>query len=280
MRALRAWQWAVAALILTGLGWQFAAHAPPDWSVLGAPSLAPLAIAAVLGTASYVVLATAWASLRGGGESWLDVGGTWFASLLARYAPGGIWQGAVRASGDHARGGRLRDALARYATEQALGCFSAASLALLLFAVGPLTHPALIVGVAFVAIAAALSPIALTRFGAMATWPLAAVGWTFVAHLLMAFGFSAFVASVAPVDSVDLALNARAFLVAGLAGVLAVFVPAGLGVREGVLAWLLAPRLGIAIAVAIALAARVGLLACELAAWGLWAMARHREARP
>lgn len=52
------------------------------------------------------------------------------------------------------------------------------------------------------------------------------------------------------------------------------------GVREGVLAWLLAPRLVIAIAVAIALAARAGLLACELAAWGLRAMARRREARP
>ena len=99
MKAFRAWQWAVAALILTGLGWQFAAHAPPDWSVLGAPSLA---IVAVLGTASYVVFATAWASLRWGGESWLDVGGTWFASLLARYAPSAF--GTVRASGDHGRG--------------------------------------------------------------------------------------------------------------------------------------------------------------------------------
>jgi len=67
------------------------------------------------------------------------------------------------------------------------------------------------------------------------------------------------------------------FLAAGVAGLLVVFVPAGIGVREAVLAGLLAPGFGVAPAIAIALAARVWLLACEAAAFGLWWLATRRR---
>jgi len=279
MTGARAWQWAVAAVILAGLGWQVAIHAPHDWSPPPAPSPLLLALAFILGSASYVALAAAWARLRGHGESWLDVGGVWFASLLARYAPGGIWQGAVRASGDRLRGGSLRDALLRYASEQALACFSAAALALVLFALRPMPIPALAAGLATVAVLAALVPPLLTRLQAPAAWPVAAAVWTVVAHTLMAVGFAAFAAAWLPSEAIDVLGDARAFLIAGLAGLLAVIVPAGLGVREGVLAWLLAPRIGVAAAVGIALGARVWLLACECLAWSAWAVLRRWRAR-
>ncbi len=280
MTHLRLWRWSLALLILVGLGWQLAVHAPDDWSALATPALSPLALAAVAATASYVAMATAWARLRNRGESWVDVGGAWFASLLARYVPGGIWQGAVRATEGHARGERLSDNVAAFLSEQALACFSAASLALLSLVAGPSMPAWLVTGLAAVGAIAVGASFVLARIASHPTWPMKAVGWTLLGHGLIAASFAAFVASFAPGDSVDLLVSARAFLVAGLASVLVVFVPAGLGVREGVLAWMLAPRLGVGMALAVALMARIGLLGCELAAWGIWAAARRRGRQP
>jgi hypothetical protein len=279
MRTVRAWQWGVAALILAGLGWQVATHAPPEWNAPAAPSVPALAIAFALCTVAYVAFANAWARLCGRGESWLDVGGVWFASLVARYAPGGIWQGAVRATGDRRGGDRVRDALLRYVAEQALLCCTAAVLAIVLLAFRPLPVPGLAAGLAALAAAAVLAPRWLSRFGAPWPWPATAVAWAFGAHALMALGFAAFATAWTPAEAVDILRDARGFLIAALAGMLAVFVPAGLGVREGVLAWLLAPQLGVAAGVAVALAARVFLLGCELAAWGSWAVARWLSRR-
>jgi hypothetical protein len=280
MSGVRAWKWGVAVVILAGLGWQVFTHVPPDASMFTAPAPLPLGLAFALGTASYIAFATAWARLRARGESWLDVGGVWFASLLARYAPGGVWQGAVRASGDRLVGVGLRDSLVRYASEQALACFSAATIALVSVAVRPLPMPALAAGLAAVALLAAIAPPLLARLGAPASWSRPAVLWTLTAHVLMAAGFASFAASWLPADAVDFIGDARGFLIAGLAGLLAVFVPAGLGVREAVLAWLLAPRVGVAAAVAIAIGARVWLFACECLAWTAWAVIRRRQARP
>jgi len=80
---------------------------------------------------------------------------------------------------------------------------------------------------------------------------------------------------------VDLCVGATsmaAFLVAGVAGILAVFVPAGLGVREAALSLLLAPQLGEGLAIGLALASRVWLLLSELGAFGAWiVLARIRR---
>lgn len=280
MTGYRAWQWGVAILILAGLGWQFVAYAPRDASTLALPSPLPLTLAVILGTAGYVALATAWAKLRARDETWLDVGGVWFASLFARYAPGGVWQGAVRASGDRLKGLRLRDSLVAYASEQALACFSAAALVLASLAVRPLPTPTLAAGLAIVALASALVPRVASRLGRPASWTAAAMAWTGIAHVLMAVGFAAFAAAWLPAEAADWLGDARGFLIAGLAGLLAVFVPAGLGVREAVLAWLLTPRVGVAAAVGIAIAARVWLLSCECVAWMAWAVIRRRQWRP
>jgi hypothetical protein len=264
------WRWAIATLILGGIGWQIAHLPMQDWQKLSAPQAAPLALAAMFGTAAYVWLSVAWARLRGQGETWIEVGGVWFASLLARYLPGAIWQGAARVAGGRAAGEPAARALARFASEQALGCFSASILALLLYLARPMLAPVLAAVLAAVALAAAAVPY-LLRSSRLPPWPWSAIGWTIAAHVLMATGFAAFVASWIPLAPGEIPLMTRAFLVAGLAGVLAIFVPAGMGVREG-LAWLLAPTLGMAAALAIALTARVWLLTCEFAAFGLWAM--------
>jgi uncharacterized membrane protein YbhN (UPF0104 family) len=66
------------------------------------------------------------------------------------------------------------------------------------------------------------------------------------------------------------------FFVAAIAGLIAIFVPAGLGVREAVLAGMLTPNFGVAPAIAIAIAARIWLLACEGIAFSLWWIATRR----
>jgi hypothetical protein len=268
-------RWAIAILILGGIGWQIGHIPAQDWQRLNAPQASPLALATILGTAAYVWLSVAWARLRGQGETWIEVGGVWFVSLLARYLPGAIWQGAARVAGGRAVGESAAHTLARFASEQALGCFSASILALLLFPARPMLAPILAAALAAIALGAAIAPY-LLRSSRLPPWPSSALGWTIAAHVLAALGFAAFVSSWTPLAPEGIASMARAFLVAGLAGVLAIFVPAGMGVREGVLAWLLAPTLGLAPAVAIALAARVWLLICEFSAFGLWAVIAMR----
>jgi len=149
------WRWAIAALILGGIGWQIGHIPAQDWQWLSKPQAVPLALAAVLGTAAYVWLSAAWARLRGQGETWIEAGDVWFASLLARYKPGAAWQGAARVAGGHAAGEPAARALAQFASEQALGCFSASILALLRLAARPALAPILSVALVVIALAAA-----------------------------------------------------------------------------------------------------------------------------
>ena len=276
MRHAAVYRYGLAGLILAGLCWQLV-RAPPDWSTLGHPDLSALAIAACAAIASTIAMANVWARLRGRAESWIDVGAVWFPSLLARYLPGGVWQGAVRAIEGRRRGEAVADNLGTFAAEQALACFSAALLALALQAAGPPMPAWLVGGLVATATAAAVGLVVLGRMRLGPRWSTGAFAWTLAGHSLIAAAFAAFVAAFAPdaATATDLLVSARAFLVAGLAGILAVFVPAGLGVREGLIAWLLAPSLGGGVALAIALLARVGLVGCELAAWGVWAVARR-----
>jgi uncharacterized membrane protein YbhN (UPF0104 family) len=93
----------------------------------------------------------------------------------------------------------------------------------------------------------------------------------------MGLGFVALVSSLtATISAPDAAAYVVMFFVAAIAGLLALFVPAGLGVREAVLASMLTPGFGAAPAIAIAIAARVWLLACEGLAFALWWIATRR----
>ncbi|MEP6657401.1 MAG: hypothetical protein ABJC33_09205 [Betaproteobacteria bacterium] len=278
MSRLIRWRWAVAALVLGALIWQSMRLSSTEWRLPDRLSAWPLALATALATFSYVAMATAWARLRGRGEGWIDVGGPWFASLIARYAPGGIWQGAVRVSHHSMRGRGITDALIRFLSEQALACFSTSVVALLLSIALP-SPLWLIASLAAVAATALVSSIVLARRGLPTGWAPAAIGWTLAAHVAMAAAVAFLVVSWRPLDITVFLLIARAFLVAGLAGLLVPLVPAGLGVREMVLTWLLTPTFSVGQALAIALASRAGLLCCELFVGGVWATAYRLRGR-
>jgi|SoiMethySBSTD1v2_1073268.scaffolds.fasta_scaffold687671_2 hypothetical protein len=271
MNARRWWKWGVAAVILAGLGWQLARIDATGLIALPAPAWTVLLLATALALASYAAFIQAWVVLRGRGETWPAVAPAWWASLLARYLPGGIGQGALRLGAAHAAGEGLRNTLERYVAEQLLACFSATVVALALVIAWPVPLPAGLLGaLAVVAILAAAAPLVGKHAGLDVGWNPRALAWMLAGHVAMASGFAAFTQSmVADADAATLASAATAFLIAGVAGLLAIFVPAGLGVRETVLAVLLAPRIGAAQAITLALAARLWLIACEIVGWAL-----------
>jgi uncharacterized membrane protein YbhN (UPF0104 family) len=90
--------------------------------------------------------------------------------------------------------------------------------------------------------------------GELAAWLLAFAA----AHVLVGLGFVALLAALghgtafSPVEAVGILTAAH------LGGIVAVVAPAGLGVREALLAGLLAPTLGVEAALAVALVTRAG----------------------
>jgi len=95
----------------------------------------------------------------------------------------------------------------------------------------------------------------------------------FAVWFTMGAAFYAFVRALTPVPWSHLPLVTGVYALSWVSGFLAVFAPAGLGVREGMLAYLLVQFLPEPAALAAALASRVWLMGCEvlfvLAAWGM-----------
>ncbi|MHB1477889.1 MAG: UPF0104 family protein, partial [Coriobacteriia bacterium] len=74
-----------------------------------------------------------------------------------------------------------------------------------------------------------------------------------------------------------LSLSLGAFAAASIGGLLVLFAPGGIGVREAILAGLLAPSYPLAVAVAAGVAARLWSTAVELLASGVSALMTHRR---
>lgn len=262
-------RWSIAVLILAGLAWQAVHLAQTMPSALWPRSPLPVALSVVPAVLAYLAFAWSWIELAARGD-WQSAGRLWFASLLARYVPGAVWQGAVRVAGASAAGTHVGRTVAQFVSEQSLACASAALLALLLTGAGASLPENLVPVLAATAVLAVTASLLISRRMPAVRWPPRAILAMATGHTLLAVGFALFVFGWHAGSLADSLAFAQALLVAGLAGVLAVFVPAGLGVREGVLAWLLTPQLGPADALAVALASRVWTIGCELLAWASW----------
>ncbi|MXO49420.1 hypothetical protein GRI69_14280 [Erythrobacter vulgaris] len=99
--------------------------------------------------------------------------------------------------------------------------------------------------------------------------------WFVAPRLLNGAGFVLIVAAVAPVTPGDWAVLGAIYVVAGAIGILAVFVPSGLGVREGVIVVLASPIIGTSDAIFAAILARLIATAADAlvalaAALALW----------
>ena len=288
-RGLR-WVERGAVLVVFGfLAWYLARHwrevSAYDWTIDG-PRLALASALVVLAYSGFVLTWRRVLRAFGGRLTVADAHRVWYFGNLGRYVPGKIFQLAGTAYLARAKG---VDPLVTLA----------ASLAAQLFVIGGGVIVALValpeiagraapgLEAAALALAAAFALVALTPlFGLLhrlalrvARRPELHTAIPFRERLvvlvastalmaLFGLAFSLFVTATttAPRDEVRALIGISA---AGyLAGFLAVFVPGGLGVREGVYALLLGLYIPPSVAVAVAILSRLWLTLCELAVVG------------
>ena len=235
-----------------------------------------LAISMLLYFAAQALFASSWHRLlsdRGeSGELLADIA-RWCVSTAGKYFPGKVWHAVARVGLYHGaeRGRKVAPAFVRET------CLSLSAAMTLVAAHGFLDDSALgrlqfvfSIG-AVLLLLLSLPGIARIALGWLARWtPLRlavpagglgvmAVVWLMqlVAYVLFGLGLLALARGLG-IGQAGLALPMVAALCfAGLAGIAAFFVPAGIGVREVALAWYLAPYVGPAPAALLAVSARV-----------------------
>jgi glycosyltransferase 2 family protein len=172
-----------------------------------------------------------------------DQVGRWCRTQVTRYLPGGIWAPLARSTLVH---GRVRDKLAAVAAENVIQlCLALAVGGLWMIIRQPRFVPLAILGVVPLALAGWLQRrTKVSRRGIARASVVAAVGW-------VAYGVSAVLAQVAVTglrDDLYPLYIAGAACVAWAIGLVAVFAPSGVGVREVVYVWFLSsfyPRAGL-----------------------------------
>jgi hypothetical protein len=163
-----------------------------------------------------------------------DQVGRWCRTQVTRYLPGGIWAPLARSTLVR---GRVRDKLAAVAAEGIIQlCLALAVGALWMIIRQPRFLPMAILGVLPLAAAGWLQRrTQVTRRGIARASVVAAVGW-------VAYGVSAVLAQLAITgvrDDIYPLYVAGAACMAWAVGLVAVFAPSGVGVREVVYVWFL-----------------------------------------
>ncbi|MCS6800715.1 MAG: hypothetical protein RMM58_09740 [Chloroflexota bacterium] len=254
-----------------------------EWQV--APALLALSVAIVvavvlLGTLAWAVvvrhLGAARASVR-------EIASIYLYSNLARYLPGAVWNLAARAYLGHRQGLGQRQIWIATAIDLTV----AVATGLLLYSVtvaagGAAVVPPLLAAGGALALFAAVSPPSLRRLSRLlgrGAGPTEVLQWrVYIAYLGascaawggMGVAFFFFVAGLYPVTG-SFALSAIGlWSLSAVAGLAAVGVPQGVGVKEGVLVLGLSSALPAPAALAIALASRLWLMLCDVIAAGVW----------
>lgn len=270
-----------------------------DWPALLAAS------ALVLGAFALMVLT--WStSLRwwNAGVSFLAALRIWSLSNLARFIPGAVWQfaGLAALAADEgisplaATGAVLLQQLMLLATGIVVAVMLAPGWVEPISGGLPPVVTAIIAIIALVALAFLL-PRMMPAIGAGlgrlvkrdVSWPrpsrAAFAGYTaalVIPWLIYAAAFWLFARAVIGPSAPGLAVAGGAFVASYVAGIVAVFAPAGIAVREAALVAMLAPALDARLALALALGARLWMMALEIlmaaAVVGLY-RARGRPAR-
>jgi uncharacterized membrane protein YbhN (UPF0104 family) len=283
LSAARALGWALGVTLLAVLVarlWSLWSKHPVD---LGEAHLGLLALGVLATAVAVPIPGLIWVQLL----RWLGVPAPWswislyLRAQLGKYLPGGVWQYAGRAALARFYGAPLWPAGASLAIEIVTATTAAAFVGLaalypwhativLLVAVPSvlLLHRSRAAADALAAAFRRLVPVRRAATGAdvalagragarttllfLPLWIFQGVGLWLLAYAL--FGVSA----------ADLRYFVGAFALGSVAGLVAVFAPGGLGVREAVLAALLTPKIGEADAIALALSSRVILIAADV----------------
>ncbi len=271
--------------------------AAPHWqdlrASLGAARLDPRwgGLAVVFAATYYVIAFTLWKRtllLAGMRLSDREVADTWVPGLLARYIPGKIWSNGIRLAVARRLGSPLLSVTSALGWEALLAIATAAGFGLLLFRDWPeSTWKASAITVLLVSSGALLAarlvagrrlPSWLQRLGlqvpAIDSWQLVRLaGLNLLAWSTYGTYHWALARAVLPAALANLPSIAGAVALAWLGGFLAIVMPAGIGVREGVLVLLLGRSLGAGPAVVIAAASRLLSIGLDLAITAVWARA-------
>lgn len=202
--------------------------------------------------------------------SWVTL---FFRSQLGKYLPGSVWQYAGRVGLARSRNVPAQRALASVAAEVACSAVAAAIVSSLVL--GPAVTLGVLLGaVALVALAVVFRPVApawlaqaRNLLAGLRLAPPAVVLYLGV-WVLYGVAFWTTGRALFPIPASDLVHYVGVFALAWLAGLVAVFAPGGIGVREAVIVALLRGRLGETEALVLAATSRIVLTAIDLAAGG------------
>lgn len=267
------------------LSWsQIRALAPQDWRPQPLPLAASFAL--LLGVFGYLV--SLWArmvsSLGGPRLGLVEAFRIFFIANLGRYVPGKIWQLAGLTYLARRQGVSISVASSAAILGQLYSLGAAACVAALGFALGPSTslpRGVLPAALALAAVTILLTTVpAIVRFMLLLGFRLArssdpapeVSGWFGLRWLglylpgWLAYGvaFGLLWSAFSEAAPVSWTAAAGAFAGAYFLGYTALFAPAGVGVREGVMTVLLAPLLGGATATVLAVIARLWMTIGEL----------------
>jgi len=255
---------------------------------LSLPEWPNLVAAVTLQLAAVIFSSLGWASLFEGRSRWLLARG-YLASQLAKYIPGAIWQpiGQVKLAAD--AGVRVRPAAVTFLLHAGIQVIAGGMLGVLVvFSDEPSTSIRLLALLGLLP-ALMLQPRWLVSlFRALERWTrrrigselvlgqavLRSLGWSVATLAAAGLGFTVLLTSVAPPEvRISPTVAVPAFVLAWTAGFLAIPVPAGLGIREGVLIAVLGPTVTAAPVIAASVFQRLVAMGVELA---LFAATRRR----
>jgi len=278
---------ALQAVVLIGAGYYLFRQITPHWADIRARQFAwqpgPLVLGSVIVLLTLTVLVGAWtASLRwcAAQISALDAAKVWFTSNLARFLPGGVWQLASLAVLASRHGVSATVATATVLLEQVVLLLTGLAV-VAVFTPAVLQaawwQGALVAGVVLGVLMLALPGGRVGRWLAQHIPSLSLV-WSrlrapqlllfflvlIVPWLLYGSAFRLLAIGLLGGVTASWGFYIAAFTGSYLAGVIAVFAPAGLFVREAALIGVLTPVIGGGDAVILAVASRIWLTALEI----------------
>jgi uncharacterized membrane protein YbhN (UPF0104 family) len=183
--------------------------------------------------------------------------GIFLQAQVAKYVPGSLWQYAGRAALARTLGIPMGPFTRSLPVELAASASAAAIFSILL--VGWWGAAIVVALFGLVALADVLAPTRLV-------WRATLRGTLFygAVWLLVSLSFCLTAAAFISVPAADLPIYAGAFAVAWIVGLVAVYAPGGIGVREAVLVALLRGKIGSADALVVAAASRGVLTSADL----------------
>ena len=267
--------------------WQELSHF--SWQVSWPWLLACLALLLV----QAILLASIWWRalwVMGAPVSWRLGASLWLKTQLARYVPGGIWDIAGRLALGHEAGISVRAMSASIVLEMALQVLSASIFLLVGLMLRADAQPSLYLPLAALTLLASLVILMPPVFRRLINWGLRLLhrepldiqvtygdmltlfGARLLGHLMLGIGFVFFARGVTVITWQQAPAMIAAFVGAWLIGFLALVVPMGIGVREGVLALLLQHQFPFGVIGVIALGYRTWMLVRDLIAAliGVW----------